>query len=143
MLQRIFDLDNSCKNYQELIKGFKHKPNNFQLKEIKRIENDILRIISEIENLLTTDSFNLIDYNYFKVVLSYYNLLYLHHGGKVMDIFKRAEEFDADYYEMRTGYTYHIQEYNRAKRFGLPTIGIRVTDYEGNEVGYCREPETK
>jgi hypothetical protein len=56
-----------------------------------------------------------------------------------MDIFEYAKQFDADYYDQHTGYIYHVQEYNRAKRFGLPDFGIRVTDDEGNHVGYCRE----
>jgi len=56
-----------------------------------------------------------------------------------MDIFKYAQEYDADYMDMHTGYIYHVQEYNRAKKFGLPTIGIRVSDDEGNNIGYVRE----
>lgn len=40
-----------------------------------------------------------------------------------MDIFKYAEsiDFGADYYDWHTGYIYGIQEYGRAKKFGLPT----------------------
>jgi len=56
-----------------------------------------------------------------------------------MDIFEYARECDADYMDMHTGYIYHVQEYNRSKKFGLPTIGIRVSDDEGNHIGYVRE----
>ncbi len=40
-----------------------------------------------------------------------------------MDIYNYAESIDymADYYDMHTGYIYGIQEYGRAKKFGLPT----------------------
>ena len=59
-----------------------------------------------------------------------------------MDIFEQAAACpNADYYDMWTGNTYHIAEYTRAKRFGLPNLGIRVTDQFGNELGYVRERE--
>lgn len=40
-----------------------------------------------------------------------------------MEIYSYAKSIDymADYYDMWTGYTYGIQEYGRAKKFGLPT----------------------
>lgn len=60
-----------------------------------------------------------------------------------MDIFKQAAEMDADYYDFHTGNTYLIQEYNRAKRLGLPTLGIRVVDPEGNIIGIVREESNK
>ena len=52
-------------------------------------------------------------------------------------IYKRASEMDADYYEMSTGRIYHIQEYNRAKKFGLPSQGIRVS-VDGHTIGYAQ-----
>ena len=55
-----------------------------------------------------------------------------------MDIYKYASKFDADYYDPHTGYIYHVQEYNRAIRFGLPTIGIRVSE-NGVTIGYARK----
>ena len=57
-----------------------------------------------------------------------------------MDIFKYAKEYNADYYEMSTGNTYHVQEYNRAKKFGLPlpVPGIRVSR-DGVDIGYVPE----
>ena len=59
-----------------------------------------------------------------------------------MDIFNQAAACpNADYYDIWTGNTYHIAEYTRAKRFGLPNLGIRVTDQFGNELGYVRERE--
>ena len=52
------------------------------------------------------------------------------------DIYEYAEKFDVDYYDMHTGRTYLVQEYNRAKRFGLPTVGIRVVE-DGVVIGYA------
>ena len=61
-----------------------------------------------------------------------------------MDIYAYAESIDygADYLDMHTGYIYHIQEYGRALKMGLPTPGILVTDGEGNELGYAKKKET-
>ena len=56
-----------------------------------------------------------------------------------MDIFEQAAKMDADYYDPHTGNIYLIQEYNRAKRFGLPTLGIRVVGPDGNIIGIVRE----
>lgn len=58
-------------------------------------------------------------------------------------LFDRAKEVDADYLDMNSGYIYKIQEYNRAKRFGLPTVvpGIRVFTLEGEYVGYVEDPD--
>ena len=56
-----------------------------------------------------------------------------------MDIFNYAKSYDADYLGPHTGYIYKVQEYNRAKKFGLPTIGIRVIDTNGNLIGVVRE----
>lgn len=55
-----------------------------------------------------------------------------------MDIYEQAKQMDADYYDLNTGYTYLIQEYNRAIRFGLPTPGIRVQDSNGNIIGIAK-----
>ncbi len=52
-----------------------------------------------------------------------------------MDIYKYAEQYDADYFDMHTGNTYAIQEYNRARKLGLPTEGIKVYDWQGNLLG--------
>ena len=52
-----------------------------------------------------------------------------------MDIYAYAKQFNADYYDMYTGYTYGIQEYNRALRLGLPTEGIKVYDSNGQLIG--------
>ena len=55
------------------------------------------------------------------------------------DIFEIAKEYgEADYYEMSTGRTYHIQEWARAKRLGLPTEGIKVSE-NGMLIGIIRE----
>ena len=58
----------------------------------------------------------------------------------VEDIYKYAEEFDADYYDMNTGKTFHVQEYNRLRRLGLPTPGIAVT-IDGILLGYAQRIE--
>lgn len=54
-----------------------------------------------------------------------------------MDIYKQAEEYNADYYDFNTGYIYKIQEYNLAKKTD-PEAKIRITDEEGNTIGYAR-----
>lgn len=59
------------------------------------------------------------------------------------DIFEIAKTYgEADYYDMASGNTYLIAEYNRAKRFGLPPVapGIRVMN-NGNFIGYVKDPE--
>lgn len=57
-------------------------------------------------------------------------------------LFDRAKVVDADYLDMNSGYIYRIQEYNRAKRFGLPPVvpGIRVFSLAGEYVGYVEDP---
>ena len=57
-----------------------------------------------------------------------------------MDIYKYAEEtgYEADYYDMHTGYIYGVAEYNRARRFGLPVMPIKVYDQNGNLIGTAR-----
>lgn len=46
-----------------------------------------------------------------------------------MDIFEYAKIYDADYFDFHTGYIYiyHVQDYNRLKRLGIPTNGIMVS----------------
>ena len=56
-----------------------------------------------------------------------------------MNIFEQAKEFDADYLDANTGYIYRIQDYNRAKKLGLPVIGISVYDLDGNFIGIVKE----
>ena len=56
-----------------------------------------------------------------------------------MDIYEYAKQFDADYYDMYTGYTYGIQEYNHAIKLGLPTEGIKVYDASGQLIGIARK----
>ena len=34
-------------------------------------------------------------------------------SGIVSDIYEYAKEYDADYYDIKNGYIYHVQEYNR------------------------------
>ena len=56
-----------------------------------------------------------------------------------MNIWDQVKQFpNADYFDMHTGYTYHIQEYTRTKNLGLPTSGIRVS-CDGKLVGFVRE----
>ena len=59
-----------------------------------------------------------------------------------MDIwnFARSVDFGADYLDPNTGYIYHIMEYGRAKKFGLPDVygGIRVSE-NGVTIGVVRE----
>lgn len=54
-----------------------------------------------------------------------------------MDIFEYAKTHDADYYDFHTGYIYHVSDYNRAVRFGLPTEGIVVSE-NGKIIGVVR-----
>lgn len=56
-----------------------------------------------------------------------------------MDIYEYAKKFNADYYDMHTGNTYAIQEYNRCLQLGLPTEGIKVYDSNGNLLGVARK----
>ena len=59
-----------------------------------------------------------------------------------MDIYEYAENCGmlADYYDQNTGLIYHVQAYNQARRFGLPTLGIGVTDLSTGEfLGYAKE----
>ena len=56
-----------------------------------------------------------------------------------MNIFDYAKDFDADYYEQRTGYIYKVQAYNKALKFGLPVEGIEIYDMDGNYVGLVRK----
>ena len=44
------------------------------------------------------------------------------------DIYEYAKNFDADYFDPKTGYIYKVQDYNRCIKSGLPTPGIAVVD---------------
>lgn len=54
-----------------------------------------------------------------------------------MDIYEYGENinFNADYYDMHSGYIYKLQEFKKVK--DDPKARIRVTDAEGNTVGYA------
>lgn len=56
----------------------------------------------------------------------------------VTDIYEYAKEFDADYYDMKRGYLYHVQEYNRLVGLGVTDAKIKVTDIFGNLIGYAK-----
>ena len=56
-----------------------------------------------------------------------------------MNIYDQAKKMNADYYDPHTGYTYLIQEYNRAIKLGLPTEGIRVV-CNGDVIGVVPSP---
>ena len=55
-----------------------------------------------------------------------------------MDIYKYGEEinYNADYYDFNTGYTYHLQEYKEIK--DNPAAQIRVT-LDGETIGYAKK----
>lgn len=57
-----------------------------------------------------------------------------------MDIYNYAKEIEygADYYDFHTGYIYHISEYGKALKLGLPTPGIRVSE-NGVTIGYAKK----
>lgn len=58
-----------------------------------------------------------------------------------MDIYAYAKSIDyaADYWDHHTGYIYHIQEYGRQLKFFGIDIGIKVSDQDGNIIGYARK----
>lgn len=56
-----------------------------------------------------------------------------------MDIFKYAEEFDADYYDPNKGVIYKVQNYNNNKKLRIPNNGIEITNLEGKSLGYKPE----
>lgn len=60
--------------------------------------------------------------------------------GTGFDIYEWAKEYNADYYDNNTGYIYHVQEYNRLVKLGLPTIGIKVSE-NGVLIGYAHRME--
>ena len=53
--------------------------------------------------------------------------------------FKDALELNADYMDADFN-IYHIQAYLRTKKFGLPTVGIEVTN-NGKKIGIVEESE--
>lgn len=62
-----------------------------------------------------------------------------------MDIYAYAEQTGsiADYYDQQSGRIYHVAAYNQARRFGLPTIGIGVSDLmTGEFLGYAQRLDT-
>ena len=61
-----------------------------------------------------------------------------------MDIYKYAEEtnYEADYYDMHTGYIYGVAEYNRARRLGLQPLPIKVYDQNGFLIGTAKRANT-
>ena len=59
-------------------------------------------------------------------------------SGIVSDIYEYAKEYDADYYDIKNGYIYHVQEYNRLVGLGIKNAEIRITDEFGNHVGYAK-----
>ncbi len=54
-----------------------------------------------------------------------------------MDIYEygKSINFNADYYDMHSGYIYKLQEFKKVK--DDPKARIRVTDTEGNTIGYA------
>lgn len=56
-----------------------------------------------------------------------------------MDIYKYAEEHDADYMDMSTGYIYKVQEHNKLKKLFDIDADIKVVDsMTGRLIGYAR-----
>ena len=51
------------------------------------------------------------------------------------DVYAQAASMNADYMDMNSGRVYLIQDYNRAKSFGLPTPGIFVREWDGTIIG--------
>ena len=47
-------------------------------------------------------------------------------------------EVYSDYYDIKNGYIYHVQEYNRLVGLGIKNAEIRITDEFGNHVGYAK-----
>lgn len=43
--------------------------------------------------------------------------------------------------DMTSMLIYHISDYARVKKFGLPTEGLIITDVDGIEVGIIEEPD--
>lgn len=46
-----------------------------------------------------------------------------------------------DFMDMTSMLIYHISDYARVKKFGLPTEGLIITDVDGIEVGIIEEPD--
>ena len=60
-----------------------------------------------------------------------------------LDIYDLADDplyENADYYDIHTGNTYLLSQYNRARRFGLPVDGIHVIMADGTH-GICQRME--
>ena len=56
-----------------------------------------------------------------------------------MDIYEWAKKFDygADYYDIATGYIYKCREYRDELLNGNTNAKIRITDSDGNTIGYA------
>ena len=50
------------------------------------------------------------------------------------ELYEFAENTPADWHPMGTDYIYLTSEYNRAKRFGLPLLPIRVQSITTGEI---------
>jgi hypothetical protein len=53
------------------------------------------------------------------------------------DIFKYAETHSNDYFDMKTGNTFLVNEYVKARDMGVKVNGIRVINLHGETVGVC------
>lgn len=60
-----------------------------------------------------------------------------------MDIYKYAESvnWNADYYDMKTGYIYGIQEAGRARKFFGIELPIKVYNSDGEYIGNAKPIE--
>lgn len=57
---------------------------------------------------------------------------------KEMDVYKLAAHIDADYIDPVTGRVYLIQQYNYARRNGIPMPGIQIIDSTTSSfIGYA------
>lgn len=56
-----------------------------------------------------------------------------------MDIYEWGKKFDygADYYDIATGYIYKCREYRDELLNGNTNAKIRITDADGNTIGYA------
>jgi hypothetical protein len=62
-----------------------------------------------------------------------------HSGLDIYELAKDPMYQNADYYDLHSGMIYQTAAYNRAKKFGLPTLGIGVVDGSTGELlGYAK-----
>ncbi len=45
-------------------------------------------------------------------------------------------ELGVDFYDMKTGEIYQIQQYRKCRMMGLPTKGVRIVGPSGDIIGY-------